>query len=310
MGIFNHKFLNLTFILSILLVLSSCAPKSRTITPLTQSNLSKIKKIAVVVKADEELDVLVEGAKRYWSAELFDWGVGIMDHSAEYGGIVGVPFILLGIVAVLPEYGIRSHLDEKHKESLESKLTQFHPGELMTEKLINYLELSNAGFTVEIPEVKSPSLLKAEGFDTILEVNLKEWEFKLCTKTAQSHLNPEESEVLNKWNKYHAGKFLNSEDAIDLKQEELEEIERLRPLVSKFMGDKVRTLIKLSGRMLLIDDNNTVWEREEFYKDENCYWLGDLKTQPELLVDILTRAIQNLAENTVNEIVSSNKPVD
>lgn len=61
--------------------------------------------------------------------------------------------------------------------------------------------------------------------------------------------------------------------------------------------------IKLSGRMISIDDNSTVWEREELYQDENCYRLEDLKTQPELLVDILTEAIQNLAQNTVNEIL-------
>jgi len=60
--------------------------------------------------------------------------------------------------------------------------------------------------------------------------------------------------------------------------------------------------------MILLDDNTAIWEREEFYKDENCYPLVDVKTQPELLVDMLTRAIHNLAENTVNEIVSSNEP--
>jgi len=243
----------------------------------------------------------VEGAKRYWSADLSN----LLDPYSEWYSS-GVHSLLFGIVAVLPEYGIRSHLDEKHKESLESKLIQFHPGELMTEKLINYLELSNAGFTAEIPEVNSPSLLKAEGFDTILEVNLKKWEFKLCPKTAQSHLNPEEREVLNKWYRLTSGKQSSwgkgGRRGTPYTTLEKEEIEKLRPLASKFMGDKVRTQIVLSGRMLLIDDNNTVWEREEFYKDGNCYWLVDLKTQPELLVDMLSRAIHSLAENTVNEI--------
>jgi len=65
----------------------------------------------------------------------------------------------------------------------------------------------------------------------------------------------------------------------------------------------VRARIKLSGRMISIKDNSTVWEREELYMDKTCYYLVDLKSQPELLVDILTRAIQNLAENTVNEVL-------
>jgi len=231
--------------------------------------------------------------------------IGISSSCSRYGYAAALcVFVAIGIM--ITDVAIKYYVDEKHEESLEAKLTQFHPGELMTGKLINYLELSNAGFTAEIPEVKSPSLLKAEGFDTILEVNLKEWEFKLCPITVQSHLNPEEREVLNKWYRLTSGKQSSwgkgGRRGTPYTTLEKEEIERLRPLASKFMGDKVRTQIVLSGRMLLIDDNNTVWEREEFYKDENCYWLGDLKTQPELLVDMLTRAIHNLAENTVNEI--------
>jgi len=188
----------------------------------------------------------------------------------------------------------------------------------MTEKLQNYLELSNAGFTAEIPEVNSPSMLKADGFDTILEVTLKEWEIKLCPRTSWSapDLEPEEREALNKWYKYadygkSARQFLYSEDAPHFKQEgaslsrqeKLEEMEKLKPLVQRILSDRVNVWFKLSGRMILIDDNTTVWERKELYKDENCYPLVDLKTQPELIGDILTRAIHSLAENTVNEIL-------
>jgi len=72
----------------------------------------------------------------------------------------------------------------------------------------------------------------------------------------------------------------------------------------------VRTGIILFGRMILIEDKSTVWEREELYEDQNCYPLEDLKTQPDLLVDILTRAIHSLAVNTVNQIISSNEPAD
>ncbi len=54
-----------------------------------------------------------------------------------------------------------------------------------------------------------------------------------------------------------------------------------------------------------IDDKSIVWEREELYKDEKCYELKDFKTQPELLVDILTKSIHILAENTVSEILNT-----
>jgi len=144
------------------------------------------------------------------------------------------------------------HAVEQQDEAiLESKLIQFHPDELMSDRLKHYLESSNAGFTAEIPEVKSPSILKAKGFDTILEINLKEWGLISCGEKA-----------------FVAG-------------------------------------ILLSGRMVSIDDNSTVWEREELHKDKKCYRLGALKTQPGLLADILSRAIQTLAENTVNEVLLS-----
>jgi len=148
-------------------------------------------------------------------------------------------------------------------------------------------------------------MLEAEGFDTILEVNLKEFGLMLCDK---NYLFLEEYEVLKEWGKYEhkvgsAGQFLYSVDAPNFKPEELEEIERLKPLVQRIYSEKINVWFKLSGRMILIDDDSTVWERQELYKDENCYRLEDLKTQPELLVDTLTRAIHSLAENTVNEIL-------
>jgi len=149
------------------------------------------------------------------------------------------------------------------------------------------------------------------------------------------NLDPEEREILNQWSKYEPkvgkpGQLLFSEDTLHFTQEELEEIERLKPLAQKIQWEiikddilgvesgnsedlkrgLVRTGIILFGRMNLIEDNSTVWEREELYEDQNCYPLEDLKTQPELLVDILTKAIHSLAENTVNEIMSSRNTVD
>ena len=68
---------------------------------------------------------------------------------------------------------------------------------------------------------------------------------------------------------------------------------------------RVISRIILSGKMILTEDNSTIWEREEVYSDKQCNDLDIIKSQPELLVDILTRAIQNLAENTVNEITNT-----
>jgi len=315
MKIIASRYLYFSFFLSILLILSSCA-KTRTITPITQSNRSKIKKIAILVEADDEFSISVSKEKRRFYSLILELGCrsGASGGSgyAAAGAAVFCGFAAVAtLIGAAIEEPIRSHIDEKHEEVLEAKLTHFHPGELMTEKLKNYLELSNAGFTAEIPEVNSPSILKAKGFDSVLEVNLKEWGLTLCPIASSPDLDPEEREILTQWGKYalkvSSGQFLYSEDALNFKQEELEEIERLKPVVKRIYkriySDKVNVWFKLSGRMILIDDNSTVWERVEFYKDDNCYPLEDLKTQPELLVDILSRAIHNLAENTVNEIL-------
>jgi len=184
MNVMCGRYLYFSFFLSILLVLSSCA-KTRTIDPLTQSERSKIKKIAILVEADEEFNVSVSKEReRYYSSipdlGYLDCGSGrSLGGAAASCGFVFIATLIGAAIGAAIEEPIRYHVDEKHEESLEAKLTHFHPGELMTEKLQNYLELSNADFTAEIPEVNSPSMLKAEGFDTILEVNLKKWEFKL-----------------------------------------------------------------------------------------------------------------------------------
>jgi len=147
-----------------------------------------------------------------------------------------------------------------------------------------------------------PSFIK----ELILE-KLKKWEVKGCPNASwsRSEFDPEEREVANKWfrltseksswGKGGRGKFY--------KTLEKEELKRLKPMVKRFYSPNVNVWIELSGEMILIDDNTTEWERKEFYKDEKCYRIEDLKTQPELLVDILSRAIHNLAENTVNEIL-------
>jgi len=246
--------LYLIFIIIITFLAYSCAPKSRTITPLTQSNRSKIKKIAVVVNVDEEFNVSVE---EYGSSPSSFYPHDIMIH------------LIIDSITV-------HYLNEKHEEILESKLIQFLPDELISDRLKHYLESSNAGFTAEISKVKSPSILKAKGFDTILEVNLKEWGIVRCKATFPIFGKKVKVE------KYHRSSFWSGE--------------WIKPKI-------VRARIKLSGRMISIEDSSTVWEREELYMDETCYYLVDLKSQPELLVDMLTRAIQNLAENTVNEVL-------
>jgi len=314
MIIVKYQFTFITFVCSILLILSSCAPKSRTITPLSQSNLSKIKKIAILVEADEEFNVSIEKYRTNI------WG------EAMSGTIFDLVLLIPAIIVEIDKH----YSDKKHEEVLESKLVQFSPDEIMSDRLKHYLVSSDAGFSAEVTKVKSPDVLKANGFDTILEVNFTGFEVEPCfVLVNEEYLNEEHSrlskQLVNLERKLvQVGggdkRYLYSKDSINPNkdvQEILEEMEavklKIKPLADEYHARKygsiepsshslVNVRIKLSGRMILLDDNTAIWEREEFYKDENCYPLVGLKTQPELLVDMLTRAIHNLAENTVNEI--------
>jgi len=125
---------------------------------------------------------------------------------------------------------------------------------------------------------------------------------------------------LQKWHQHSIKKgaaknFLYSEDSVSISQEEQKELDRVEPFVSDYYDqyhfqDRVTSRIIISGKMNLIEDRSTIWERVEVHLDKQCNSLDDIKSQPELLVDILTIAIHSLAENTVNDIVSSSNTVD
>jgi len=51
-----------------------------------------------------------------------------------------------------------------------------------------------------------------------------------------------------------------------------------------------------------LNNNSIIWERIELYIETNCEWIGDIKYNPEILFDILSNAINNLAISTVKEI--------
>lgn len=299
------------------LITVSCATtKTRTKTPLTQSNRSKIKKIAIFVEADDDFNVSVEKRRRNIFAEMGS------------GEITDILLLIPALIVEIDKY----HDDKKHEEALESELAQFSPDEVMSDRLKYHLALSNAGFAAEVTEVKSPDVLKANGFDTILEVNLRGFEVEPCLMdpSEEKYLNEEHSrlskqrdELERKLMQAEGGdqRYLYSKDAshpnkdVQAIEAEMEALNlKIAPMAQTLEALKqaevklpsrfpVNVWIKLSGRMISVDDDSTVWEREELYKHDFCHPLEDLKTQPELLADILTEAIQNLAENTVNEIL-------
>jgi hypothetical protein len=318
------KTLVLVFMFATLITAHCATTKTKTKTPLTQSNRSKIKKIAIFVEADKDLNVSIEKYRRNIWGEM----ASNMTGSDPLSFLVGLALMIPATVVEIDKY----QDDKKHEEALESELVQFRPDEVMSDRLKDYLASSNAGFAAEVTEVKSPDVLKANGFDTILEVNLRGFEVEPCLlrPSEEKYLNEEHErlseqrdDLERKLMQAEGGdqRYLYSKDASHPNkdaQEILDEMEALNlkiaPMAQTLQALKqaevklpsrfsVNVWIKLSGRMISVDDDKIVWEREELYKDDFCHPLEDLKTQPELLVDILTEAIQNLAQNTVNEIL-------
>ncbi|MDA2921108.1 hypothetical protein MYX76_16735 [Desulfobacterota bacterium AH_259_B03_O07] len=72
-----------------------------------------------------------------------------MEREKSVGGGYGFGGALVGIVSLI----IQHNVYERLQMSLEPKLIQFQPNEIMSGGLQHYLELTNASFTAEISEV-------------------------------------------------------------------------------------------------------------------------------------------------------------
>jgi hypothetical protein len=60
--------------------------------------------------------------------------------------------------------------------------------------------------------------------------------------------------------------------------------------------------VGIEAHAVLKQKSTTIWERNDFYLDGKCYCLEELKAQEGILEQILTRAVDNLSANIVNEI--------
>ncbi len=298
----NHLVKSFSLLLIIIsMVLGSCVPKSKTIDPLTKSEYSKINSIAVVISANEEFTVMVERIKQSGS-----WGSSCS--SAE--GCV-FELIIYVIIAVVDSY-LDHRSDKKDAEMIQEKLEQFDATEKLSTKLRDNLKSSNTRFNVEIAETNSPSILKARGFDTMLVFNLNEWGFEICP-TRQLVQHPEAVRLGEEYktyienvkaeNKARQKERGNVYGAYQHTKEDKEVYNKYIAERSKYLGaNMIISQVKANAKMTDLSNNYIIWERQEVYKDTDCHWLIDIKSNPEILFDILSNAINNLALNTVNEI--------
>ena len=302
--------------ISIFILITSCAPKTRTITPLTEPDKSRIKKVAIHVQADEELRANISRMqKRYYEMFMDIEGSGLL-----------APVLL---VAMLVEEFHRSNLDSNYADEFGEDISEINIDKLLSEHIDDYFENTDASFEAEISKIQSPPILAQQGFDTVLDIAIDNIEVKLCPKQLVSgfigekpYLGPlssddaEFNEAIKRWNEVY-GQYtysrigpsgvnellFSSETAITKKQAELlKELETLKPIIEKYVQYSVRTWIELKGKMVSTRNGRVIWEREELYYDPKCEYVEDMQSNTELVVGMLTRAVGDIAVNVVNEI--------
>lgn len=298
------------------ILLASCAPKTRTITPLTEPDKSKIKKMAIHVQADEELHANISKMQqRYYEMFMNSEGSGFL-----------APVLLLAMVI---EELRRSNIDSSYADEFGEDISEINFDTLLSEHIDEYFENTDASFDAEISKIQSPSILAQQGYDTVLDIKIDNIEVKLCPKQFVSgfigekpYLGPLSSddagynEAIARWNEIY-GQYtysrigpggvneilFSSDTAISKKQAELlKELETLEPIIEKYVQYSVRTWIDLKGKMVSTRNGRVIWEREELYYDPKCEYVEDMQSNTELVVNMLTRAIGDIAVNVVNEI--------
>jgi len=82
----------------------------------------------------------------------------------------------------------------------------------------------------------------------------------------------------------------------------IEEAESLKPVIERYAHNCARTWITYKGKLISTKDGRVLWEKETLYHDPECENVEDMQVNPELVVDMLSRAIGDIAVNTVNDI--------
>ena len=222
------------------LVLSSCTTTTGNRIPLSQANLTKIKRIGILVKTEGDFSVRVS-----------------RDSSNGMGGSTGGLLGLVGYaIGSSIEEEVRSYVDRKLHEELKPKLGDFDPKKLMEERLHHYMQLTKVFVTKNIDQ----NVLEGKKLDGVLEVTLKDWGFRSSTC-------PDSTK-------------------------------------------EIQVGLEVQGSMLLLEDQSTVWERNQLYLDGECYSLEHFRNREGLLEDVLTRAIDNLSSKIVYEICYPTNPAD
>lgn len=146
----------LVFLLSVIFF-TSCTTTTGTKSSLNQNTLSKINKIGITVKSENDFSVRLSRDK-----------------------MANVGTAILGLVGTAIEAGVRTGTDQKLEKELKSKINNFDLEKHMNEKLRSYLRSAKVFRAVESVNVEDHSELKGKNFDAILNIAIKEWGLRLC----------------------------------------------------------------------------------------------------------------------------------
>jgi hypothetical protein len=67
--------------------------------------------------------------------------------------------------------------------------------------------------------------------------------------------------------------------------------------------EQVEVALTVHGKVTIVDNGNSVWERNEVYREGSCHPLSKFQSQDGALEQALTAAIDNLAGKMVNDIL-------
>lgn len=124
--------------------------------PLSQANLAKIRKLGILVKQEGELSVRLQREK------------------------LTAGLAQISPLAAVVEAGVRGSRDRKLEQEFKPIVGPYDPRELLDEKLRHHMTLAQVFNTVVSTQVEDRNVLKAQGFDGVLAVNLREWGLRLC----------------------------------------------------------------------------------------------------------------------------------
>jgi hypothetical protein len=66
--------------------------------------------------------------------------------------------------------------------------------------------------------------------------------------------------------------------------------------------ENVRVAFDTHARLMVVQNNRILWERDELFMEGACRPLADFQTDPDLLRTSLKRATNNLAARITNDI--------